>query len=434
MIERYTLQEMGKLWTEESKFKTWLDVEIAVCEAFVKKGKIPPDVPNTIKKKARIDIERIKHIEKETRHDVVAFLKSIAESVGPAARFIHMGLTSSDVVDTALSLLMVKASNLLIQDVQHLITILEDLAKAHKLSYMIGRTHGVHAEPITLGLKFLNWREEMLRNRERLKRARDIISVGKISGAVGTYAHADPTIENYVCKQLGLKPAKISSQILQRDRHAEYLAAIAICGASVEKIATEIRNLQRTEIRELEEPFGRGQTGSSAMPHKRNPVSCEQLCGLARVLRSNLLASIENITLWHERDISHSSVERIIVPDSTILLDYMLQKLSYILNELNIYPERMLKNINITRGLIFSQKVLLHLINKGISRDKAYDIVKRNAMKSWETGVSLRENLLSDKEAAELITSDELDDIMDLEKFLEHIEHIYRRCDITVND
>ncbi|MCD6384852.1 adenylosuccinate lyase, partial [Candidatus Sumerlaeota bacterium] len=409
-------------------FRTWLEVEILVCEALAKKNKIPPEVPETIRQKARIDVESIKKIEATTRHDVVAFLRSIAEQVGPVARYIHMGLTSSDVVDTALSALMLQSAKHLIRDVQEVISILEQMAITHKNTIMMGRTHGVHAEPVTLGLKFLNWREEMLRNRHRLDRARESIAVGKISGAVGTYAHIDPSIEVYVCKRLGLKPARISTQVLQRDRHAEFLSAIAICGSTVEKIATEIRNLQRTEIREIEEPFAVEQTGSSAMPHKRNPVSCEQLCGLARVLRANLFPALENISLWHERDISHSSVERIIIPDSTILLDYMSKKLSYILSRLHIYTEKMQENLQITKGLIFSQSILLYLIDKGASRETAYEIIKRNAMKCWQTRRPLRDILLADKEATRFITPEELDKIMNYEWFLTHIDYINRSC------
>lgn len=431
MIERYTLKEMGELWSEENKFRTWLEVEILACEALAKKNKIPADVPETIRKKAKIDVELIKKIEATTRHDVVAFLRSIAEQVGPVARYIHMGLTSSDVVDTALSVLMVQAAKLLIRDVQEVISILEKMAITHKNTIMMGRTHGVHAEPVTLGLKFLNWREEMIRNRQRLEKARETIAVGKISGAVGTYAHIDPSVEAYVCKRLGLKPAKISTQILQRDRHAEFLSAIAICGGTIEKIATEIRNLQRTEIREIEEPFAAEQTGSSAMPHKRNPVSCEQLCGLARVLRANLIPALENIALWHERDISHSSVERIIIPDSTILLNYMLKKLSYILSRLHIYPEKMQENLQITKGLIFSQSILLYLIDKGTTREKAYEIIKRNAMKCWQSKRPLKEILLEDKEASAFITPEELDRIMNYERFLTHIDYIYRNCGLS---
>ncbi len=434
MIERYTLPDMGQLWSEENKFRTWLEVEIRVCEALAKKNKIPQDVPSTIRKKATIDVDLIKKIEKKTRHDVVAFLRSIAEQVGPAARYVHRGLTSSDVVDTALSVLMVRAAKSLIKDVHEVENTLERLAIQYKHTTMIGRTHGIHAEPVTLGLKMLNWRQEMIRNRKRLEHAREAVAVGKISGAVGTYAHIDPSIESYACHQLGLNPAHISSQILQRDRHAEFLSAIAICGATVEKIATEIRNLQRTEIREIEEPFAEGQTGSSAMPHKRNPVSCEQLSGLSRILRANLSAAMENVALWHERDISHSSVERIIIPDSTILLDYMLQKLSYILSRLHIYPDRMKENMEITHGLIFSQLILLHLIDKGVNRDEAYEIVKRNAMECWKSRKPLRDHLLADKEAASYITAEELDDVMNYERFLSNIDHIYRSCGLTKGD
>lgn len=434
MISRYTLPEMGRLWSDETRFQTWLEIEILACEALAHAGKIPADVPSIIRQKAKIDVAEIERLEKITRHDVVAFLRSIAEKVGPAARYIHLGLTSSDIVDTALSVLLTRATTILIKDVEDVVTVLEQLAKRHKRTIMIGRTHGVHAEPITLGLKFLLWREEFLRQQVRLERARNTIAVGKISGAVGTYAHIDPMIEAYVCKQLHLQPARISSQVLQRDRHAELMSAIALCGATIEKVATEIRNLQRTEIREVEEPFAEDQTGSSAMPHKRNPVTCEQLCGLARLLRSNLLAALENVALWHERDISHSSVERVILPDSTILLNYMLRKLIHILTSLNIYPERMRENLELTRGLIFSQRVLVELIEKGLERDKAYELVKRNAMKTWQTRTSFRDNLLADAEVTKYLTPADLDRVMNYDNFLTHIDYIYHSCGLSDED
>lgn len=427
MIPRYTLPEMGQIWSEENRFRKWLEVEIAACEAWAELGVIPSEALATIKERAGFDVARIKEIEKVTRHDVIAFLTSVQEHVGEAARYIHLGMTSSDVVDTALSLLMREAGEKLLTRLEQLREVLRELAARHRRTLMIGRTHGVHAEPVTLGLKFLLWMAETERNIERLKRAVDRVSVGKISGAVGTYANLDPRVEEIACRRLGLRPARISTQILQRDRHAEYLTTLAIIGCSVEKFAVEIRGLQRTEVREVEEPFRPGQKGSSAMPHKRNPIIAERLSGLARVLRANALAAMENVALWHERDISHSSVERIIIPDSTILLDYMLFKLTELLQGLNVYPENMQRNLERTGGLVFSQRVLLALVEKGLSRDEAYLLVQRNAMESWQTGRPLKELLAADPDVTRWLSPAELEGLFDYEYFLRHIDAIYRR-------
>jgi len=430
MIRRYTRPEMGKIWSEEEKFRAWLKVEILACEAWAEKRKIPKTALREIKEKADFSIERMDELEKKLRHDVVAFTTNLAEHIGPASKYVHMGLTSSDVGDTAQNYLLSRAAKLLIADIKKVINALETQALAYRETMMMGRTHGVHAEPVTLGLKFLLWREEMRRNLARMKAARKAISVGKISGAVGTYAHTGDFLEKYVCKKLGLTPAPISTQVIQRDRHAEFMFAIASTGATIEKIALEVRNLQKSEVREVEEPFSKGQKGSSAMPHKRNPVTCEQLCGLARVLRGNLHVSLENVALWHERDISHSSVERVILPDSTTLLDYMLNKILWVVENMHIYPKRMKENMEITKGLLFSQKVMLALVDKGLTREEAYGIVQRNAMKTWKGTQTFRENLLSDKEFKKTISGQELRSLMDYKGFLKHVDAIYRHCDL----
>lgn len=432
MIDRYTLSEMKELWSDESKYNAWLEVEILACEAWAKKGRIPEEALEIIKEKAAFTVDRILEIEKDVRHDVLAFLTNLAENIGTESRYVHLGMTSSDVVDTAQSALIKKAGDLILNKLDRLVKILEARAIEFKNRVVIGRTHGIHAEPTTLGLKFLLWFEEMKRNRKSLSEAIEQISVGKISGAVGTFAHTGPYIEEYVCSRMGLKPANISTQIVQRDRHARFLSAIAIAGAGIEKIAVEIRGLQRTEIREIEEPFGKKQKGSSAMPHKRNPVVCEQLSGLARVLRSNLLAALENIALWHERDISHSSVERIIIPDSTTLLHYMLHKVCWVLENLNIYPESMEDNLARTHGLIFSQKIMLGLVEKEMTRENAYAVVQRNAMKTWQDKTALRDNLLADPDFNKYMTKEEIDRIMDYNNFLQHVDEIYKRCGITL--
>lgn len=427
MIERYTRPEMGRIWTLEKKYRSWLDVEIAVCEALAERGEIPPGDMRDIREKAGFDVNRIEQIEQETHHDVIAFLTSVAEHVGPASRFIHQGLTSSDVLDTSMALLLAEASNLLLEDMEKLLGVLKRRAHELKDTVMIGRSHGIHAEPITLGLKFALWYSEMERNLDRLRHAKESVRVGKISGAVGTYANIDPGIEASVCGRLGLEPAAVSNQIIQRDRYAEFFACLAIIGCSIEKIAVEIRHLQRTEVREAEEFFAAGQKGSSAMPHKRNPISSENLSGLARVLRGNALAAMENVPLWHERDISHSSVERIIGPDSTILLDYMLARLTRVLDKLVVYPENMLRNLELTGGLLFSQQVMLALTQKGLTREDAYRLVQRNAMAVWQEGGGLQTRLAQDPEVAKHLNGEELEALFDLGYHLKHVDAIFSK-------
>jgi adenylosuccinate lyase len=431
MIERYTLPEMTELWSEEAKFGAWLEVEILACEAWAEKGAISPEDLATIKEKAAFSVARIDEIEGTVHHDVIAFTTSLAENIGPASRFVHMGLTSSDVVDTALSLRMVRALDLILVKLDTLIETLKNRAIEHKHTAMIGRTHGIHAEPTTLGLKFLNWHMEMKRNRRRLEAARETIAVGKISGAVGTYAHTGPFIERYVCEKLGLKPAPVSTQVLQRDRHAEFMAAVALTGATIEKMATELRNLQRTDLGEMEEPFRKGQKGSSAMPHKRNPVSCEQLTGLARVLRGNMLVAYENVALWHERDISHSSTERMVVPDASALLHYMLHQANRVFGGAVPNVANMQANIMKTKGLIFSQRILLALVDKGMSREDAYQVVQRNAMKTWGEGRPLAENLLEDPDFQKRMNAEALDELMDAKSYLKYLDEIYQQCGVN---
>src|SRR6185503_5810106 len=398
MIERYTLPEMGAIWTDHNRFQRWLDVEIAVCEVHADMGTIPRDAVDKIKRTASFSVDRINEIERTTRHDVIAFTTALAENIGPESRFVHYGLTSSDVVDTANALLMREAATLLLEDLDRLGLVLKRRAIEHKHTAMMGRTHGVHAEPTTFGLVLALYYSENERNRERLQRARDVISYGKISGAVGTFAHLDPEVEERVCDKLALKPAPISTQIVQRDRHAEFLATLAIVASSMEKIALEVRHLQRTEVREAEEPFSAGQKGSSAMPHKRNPVTSEQICGLARVVRGNLNAAIEDVALWHERDISHSSVERVILADSAILTDYLLARTIWLIDGMRVYPERMLKNLESTHGLIFSGQLLLDLAAAGMLREQAYREVQSHAMRAWESDGNFRASVESDKE------------------------------------
>lgn len=427
MIKRYTRPEMGQLWTQENRYRKWLQVELAVCEVRAERGEIPWEDWLVIKEKANFDPNRIEEIEEITKHDVIAFITNVAEYVGPPSRFIHEGLTSSDVLDTSLALLLVEASDILLKDIDRLMEALKKQAFRWKDLIMIGRSHGVHAEPITLGLKFALWYEEMKRNRERLLKARETVRVGKISGAVGTYANIDPEIEKAACEKLGLKPDPISTQIVQRDRHAEFFTTLAVIGCTIEKIAVEIRHLQRTEVREVEEYFAPGQKGSSAMPHKRNPIGCENLSGLARVLRANALAAMENVALWHERDISHSSVERIIAPDSTILLDYMLNRLTGIIEKLTVYPENIQRNLALTGGLFNSQRVMLALTQKGLSRNEAYELVQRNAMKVWEQGGHLKERLMADTEVMRYLTKDELEELFDLRFYVRYVETIFKR-------
>ncbi len=427
MIPRYTRPEMGALWDLEKKYQKWLEVEIAVCEAWAEIGEIPKNTLVSIKKKAKFDLKSIDEIEKVVKHDVIAFLTSVAQNIGPEARFIHKGLTSSDILDTALALLMRDASNIIIKDIQEIMEVLKAQAFKYKDTPMIGRSHGVHAEPITFGLKFALWFEDMKRNLERMERAKEIVSVGKLSGAVGTFSNIPPVIEEKVCKKLGLKPEPVATQIVQRDRHAEYLTTLAIIAASIEKIAVEIRHLQRTEVLEVEEPFIAGQKGSSAMPHKRNPVGCENLSGLARLVRTNALAAIENIALWHERDISHSSVERVIIPDSSILIDYMLNRLKEILKGLLVYPKRMKENMDKSYGLFTSQRVMLALVEKGLDREKAYSVVQNNAMKSWRNRINFKKVLFKDKEIKKYLTSSEINAIFDLKYYFKNIDYIFKR-------
>ena len=427
MIERYSLAKMANIWQEEFKFNTMLSIEIFALEALAKQKKVPQEAVRRIKKKARFNLAQIKKIEEKTQHDVVAFVANVAQNIGPDARYLHLGLTSSDVLDTTLGIQLKEASGLLMDDLSRLLKVLSQKAKRYKDMVCIGRTHGVHAEPTTFGLKLALWYDETRRNLERLKLAKEEISIGKISGAVGTFANVDPQVEAYICKKLGLKPAKISTQIIQRDIYAVFMARLAIIGSSLEKFPTEIRHLQRTEVLEAEEPFGKGQKGSSAMPHKRNPVICERICGLARLLRGNAIAAMENVALWHERDISHSSVERIIFPDSTLALDYMLNKFIEVINGLNVYPDNMLTNLARTHGLIFSQRVLLELMAKGLPRQKAYDFVQRCAMKTWKDGSDFKENLTRDKDVSRYLRKIDLDKIFDLDYYLRNVNKIYKR-------
>jgi adenylosuccinate lyase len=426
MIRRYSREGMRGIWTEENKFSIWLQIEILACEA----RKIPAKDLATIKRRAKFDVERIREIERTTNHDVVAFLTNVAEHIGPASRHIHEGLTSSDVVDTALAVQMVQSADILIDDVKKLRVVVAKKAKKYKLTPMIGRTHGVHAEPITFGLKMALMYDEFGRALERLQRARDVIAVGKISGAVGTYAHMDPKVEQYVCKKLGLRADKISTQIVQRDRHAEFMSVIAQVGCSIDRWALEFRHLQRTEVLEAEEFFAAGQKGSSAMPHKRNPITCERLCGLARVLRGNALAAMENVALWHERDISHSSVERIILPDSTTLLDYMLVTLADVMDKLLVYPERMKANLELSRGLIFSQAALLALTKKGLTREKAYALVQGNAMKALTEKKSFQQLLRADTEVMKTLTRREIEGLFSLDSHFRQVSNTFKKVGI----
>ena len=433
MIERYVRPEMGALWTDEHKFQTWLAVELAACEAMAKAGQIPRKDWALIRRKAAFDVRRIRRIEAEVRHDVIAFLTNVAEHVGPAARHVHKGLTSSDVVDTALSVNLVKAADLLIADVARVRAAAAKLARKHAFTPMIGRSHGIHAEPTTFGLKMALMHDEFGRALARLQAARETVRVGKLSGAVGTHAHLDPKIEAAVCEKLGLKPAAISTQILQRDRHAEFAAVLALVGTSVERWAQEFRHLQRTEVREVEEFFGQGQKGSSAMPHKRNPVVAEQLCGLARVLRGHALAAMENVPLWHERDISHSSAERIILPDATILLDYMLDKLAALTAGLKVDAARMRANLDLTHGLIHSQQVLLLLVDKGVAREDAYRWVQRNAMESWRTGRPLLDLVAADADVAQAASRRELAACFDLKRHFRDVKRTFRAVGLPLD-
>ncbi|AGL01907.1 adenylosuccinate lyase [Desulfoscipio gibsoniae] len=428
MIERYTLPEMKAIWSQENKYRKWLEVEICACEALAEMGVVPVEALREIKEKANFTVERIDEIEEVTNHDVIAFLTCVAEYVGDASKYIHLGMTSSDVLDTALALQIKEAGELILKRLNELRDVLLEKAKEHRYTVMIGRTHGIHAEPTTFGLKMLLWVAETERNIKRMENAIATISAGKISGAVGTYANIDPAVERHVCARLGLKPARVSTQVLQRDRHAEFLTTLAVIGSSLDKFATEIRNLQRTDILEAEEHFKKGQKGSSAMPHKRNPITVERISGQARLLRGNALVAMENVPLWHERDISHSSVERVIIPDSTTTLDYMLYKFINIMENLLVYPENMKKNLEKTHGLIFSQRVLLALVeNHGLTREKAYELVQRNAMQCWRTGEDFRQLLLADAEVAAILPEKEINEIFDIGYHLKNVDEIYKR-------
>jgi adenylosuccinate lyase len=427
MIERYTLPEMGALWTEQNKFQKWLEVELAVCEVHAEMGTIPREAVEQIRSRARFSVERINEIEKTTNHDVIAFTTNLAESIGEAARFVHYGLTSSDVVDTANALLLRDASDILLKKVDDLMAVLKRRAFEFKLTPQVGRTHGIHAEPTSFGLTFALWYDEMRRNRERLVHAREVVAVGKISGAVGAFALLDPPVEEKVCARLGLKAAPISTQIIQRDNYAEYLSTLAIVASSLDKCALNVRHWQRTEVREAQEPFAKGQKGSSAMPHKRNPIISERICGIARIVRANSLVGLENVALWHERDISHSSAERVVLPDSSIALDYILQKAVGLIDGLVVYPGRMLENLGATRGLIFSGQLLLALTNKGISRETAYDWVQRNAMKVWDEAKDFQTLVKTDPDIKTQLSDEEIERVFSLQYYLRNIDKIFAR-------
>ncbi len=427
MIERYTRPEMGAIWTEENRFQAWLEVEILACEAWAELGDIPKEDVKVLREKASFDIERIKEIEAETRHDVVAFTRAVSETLGDEKKWVHYGLTSTDVVDTALSYQLKQANEILLADIERFVTILKEKAQDHKYTVMMGRTHGVHAEPTTFGLKLALWYEEMKRNLERFKQAAEGIEFGKISGAVGTYANINPFVEEYVCEKLGLQRAPISTQTLQRDRHAHYLSTLALIATSVEKFAVEVRGLQKSETREVEEFFAKGQKGSSAMPHKRNPIGSENMTGLARVIRGYMMTAYENVPLWHERDISHSSAERIILPDSTIALNYMLNRFGNIIKNLTVFPENMKRNMDRTLGLIYSQRVLLALIDTGMSREEAYDTVQPKAMEAWEKQVHFRELVEGEEKITSRLTPAQIEDCFDYNYHLQHVDTIFDR-------
>ncbi|WP_214484592.1 adenylosuccinate lyase [Bacillus sp. SM2101] len=430
MIERYTRPEMGAIWTEENRFKAWLEVEILACEAWAELGDIPKEDVKLIRQNASFDINRIHEIEEQTRHDVVAFTRAVSETLGEERKWVHYGLTSTDVVDTALSYLLKQANDLLLSDIENFVAILKQKAQEHKYTVMMGRTHGVHAEPTTFGLKLALWYEEMKRNLDRFKRAADGVRVGKISGAVGTYANIDPFVEKYVCEKLGLEAAPISTQTLQRDRHAEYMAALALIATSIEKFAVEIRGLQKSETREVEEFFAKGQKGSSAMPHKRNPIGSENMTGMARVIRGYMMTAYENVPLWHERDISHSSAERIILPDATIALNYMLNRFGNIVKNLTVFPENMKKNMDRTLGLIYSQRVLLALIDTGMTREEAYDIVQPKAMEAWETQVPFRQLIESTDMITSRLTNEQINECFDYNYHIKNVDAIFNRLNL----
>ncbi|NMA90929.1 MAG: adenylosuccinate lyase [Amphibacillus sp.] len=431
MIERYTRPEMGAIWTEENKYKAWLEVEILACEAWSKLGVIPAEDVKKIRENASFDVDRILEIEQETRHDVVAFTRAVSETLGDEKKWVHYGLTSTDVVDTALSYLLKQANTIIRNDLERFIEVLKNKAIEHKHTVMMGRTHGVHAEPTTFGLKLSLWYQEMLRNLDRFNDAADVIETGKLSGAVGTYANIDPEVEAYVCEKLGLKPAPVSTQTLQRDRHAQYLSVLALIATSIEKFATEIRGLQKTETREVEEFFAKGQKGSSAMPHKRNPIGSENMAGMARLVRGYMMTAYENVALWHERDISHSSAERVILPDATIVINYMLNRFCRIVDNLTVFPENMKRNIDRTHGVIFSQRVLLSLIDQGMSREEAYDLVQPNAMKAWETETHFRTLIEQEPRITEVLSKEQIDDCFDYTYHLKNVDQIFARMGLV---
>jgi adenylosuccinate lyase len=430
MLERYSRPEMRAIWTEENKFKAWLEVELCACEAWAELGVIPKEDVEALRRGAGFDIDRINEIELETRHDVIAFTRAVSETVGPERKWVHYGLTSTDVVDTALGYLLRQANEILRKDIERFVGILRGQAVQYKDTPMMGRTHGVHAEPTTFGLKMALWYEEMKRNLERFDHAADGVQYGKISGAVGTYANIDPFVEQFVCGKLGTKPAPISTQTLQRDRHAEYMATLALIATSLDKFATEIRALQKSEVREVEEPFGKGQKGSSAMPHKRNPIGCENISGLARVIRGHMISAYENVTLWHERDISHSSVERIILPDATMLLNYMLNRLGNIIQNLTVFPENMKRNMQRTYGVPFSGRVMTKLIDKGFSREQAYDTVQPRAMQAWEEQRQFRDIIETTPEITQHLSAEEIDDAFNPAWHLKHVDTIFRKLEL----
>lgn len=430
MINRYTYPEMGRIWTEENEFQTILKVEIHAAEIMGELGQIPAEAVPVIREKAKFSMKRLREIEEETHHDILAFLQAVAENVGDEAKYIHKGLTSTDVKDTALGSMMKESCEIILVDLENFHQVLRRRAAEHKNTVMIGRTHGIHAEPITLGLKFALWLDETERNIERMKRAQEIVSVGKISGAVGTYANIDPEIEAYICEKMGIKPAKLATQVIQRDRHAELMTTLAVIASSLDKFATEVRNLQRTDIREVEEYFHPGQKGSSAMPHKRNPITCERVAGLARVVRGNAVAALENVALWHERDITHSSVERVILPDSFALVDYMLKKFTNIVDKLLVYPDTMQANIEKTGGLIFSQRILLALVSKGVVREDAYRWVQRNAMAKWMDGADFKTNITKDEEVKKYLSPAEIEACFEYTYYLRHVDTIMARFDL----
>ncbi len=431
MIPRYTRPEMGRIWEDQNKFRIWLEIEILACEAQAKLGLVPPQAVETIRSKAKFDVDRILDIEKEVKHDVIAFLTNVGEYVGADSRFIHLGMTSSDVLDTSLAVQMKQSAELILRGLEGLKNILAKRAKEFKHTVMIGRTHGIHAEPTTFGLKLALWYAETQRNIERLQAALKSVSVGKVSGAVGTYQHIDPSVEKHVCEKLGLQPDSISTQVVQRDRHAEFMNTLAVCGCSLEKFATEIRHLQKTEVLEVEEQFTKGQKGSSAMPHKRNPITCERIAGLSRVLRGNAVAAMENVALWHERDITHSSVERVTIPDSCILLDYMIAEFTRVVENLAVYPDHMQENLDATQGLIFSQEVLLALTKKGMKREDAYRLVQEKAMTVWQNGKDFKTLLMSSEEVNKTLSEKELDELFDAKRSLKQVDYIFNKVGLN---